>query len=191
MDRLAIHAAEAKKLGISYGQYMAMRYEAQQAAIAAEERERRERKARKAAEKLELEAARKTEEANWVSVPVESAKDGKKRIYKVTTRRCAWCGKLFQGKGTQKFCCDACKIAKGKQNMRESRLRQRERRAAAVAASGARYDLIWKKCIHCGNAFLGTRGQTICSDACRAARRKAHASAASKRYAQKKKNGEP
>ena len=191
MSNLVKDAAEAKKMGISYGKYIGLRYEAQQAAIAAEKRAKEERKARKAAEKLELEAARKAEAANWVSVPVESAKDGKNRVYKVTTRRCAWCGKLFQGKGTQKFCCDACKIAKGKQNMRESRLRQRERRAAAVAASGARYDLIWKKCIHCGNAFLGTRGQMICSDECRAARRKAQASAAWKRYAQKKKNGEP
>ena len=96
MDQLSSDAREARALGLSYGQYIGLRWEAYLKRKAEEQRQLDEIRARKRAE-AERKRAEKVK-------PLKKQSRSRPKL-----NCCRWCGKEFPFKGNNAFCSSRCR----------------------------------------------------------------------------------
>ena len=101
MDQLSRDAKAARAAGLSYGQYIGRRYEAQMTATAAEAQAR-------------AEAKRQSEQERLAALPV-----------------CFWCGKPFEPRGRERICSPECRHESKKFRDRQSKERKKAEQRAA------------------------------------------------------------
>lgn len=130
MDQLSSDAREARALGLSYGQYIGLRWEAYLKRKAEESRQQEEIRARKRAEreaalaKAEAEAAEKRRAEEAARAEAERKRAEKVKPLKKQSRSrpklncCRWCGKEFPFKGNNAFCSSKCRHAQQLFNQR-------------------------------------------------------------------------